>query len=112
MQPSARHHTPKIAGLLYDALIRVVRITVPSVSLADEFPKQHSLKDRFSDLFELALGPWDRAPSLVYEKMIVLRCSEPGRRQGNANALGEIRSVVGGLSGVVDPGTLAQLVKR
>jgi hypothetical protein len=44
--------------------------------------------------------------------MIVLPCSRSGKRQGGANALGEIRSVVRGQRGLVNPRTPAQLVKR
>src|SRR5262245_9152362 len=44
--------------------------------------------------------------------MIVLSRSRSGNRQRGANALGEIRSVVGGQRRLVDSGTPAQLVKR
>src|SRR5215467_12960495 len=44
--------------------------------------------------------------------MIVLPWSRSRKRQGNAYALGEIRSVVGSQRGLVDSGTPAQFVKR
>src|SRR6516162_1843097 len=44
--------------------------------------------------------------------MIALLYSRSRKRQGGANALGEIRSIVRGQRGIVDPRTPAQLVKR
>src|SRR5215475_9625431 len=44
--------------------------------------------------------------------MLALLHSRSRNRQGGANALGEIRSVVGSPRGLVDPRTPAQLVKR
>src|SRR5215471_10424876 len=43
---------------------------------------------------------------------IALSYSRSRNRQGCANALGEIRGVVGSLRGLIDPRTPAQLVKR